>query len=151
MGIKPNFTKADVSREIQRQTQAIHNAIIFNMAYAGEKCVNLARSITPDTGFWDVTGNLRSSIGYMVMYNGTVVNQNFKQVKDGAEGVKTGQDLARSVGSQYKGAYVLVVVAGMDYAVHVESRGKDVLTSAEIFAENEVPRLMAKLKSMIRK
>jgi hypothetical protein len=39
----------------------------------------------------------------------------------------------------------LIVCAGMNYASHVEARGYNVLTSAEILSERLVPEMMKKL------
>ncbi len=92
---------------------------------------------TPERGFHDQTGNLRSSIGYVVVKDGKPVNVSFGAVKGGHAGVNEGQRLALQVGSRQTDGYALVVVAGMNYAVHVESKGRDVLTSAEKYAENK--------------
>ncbi|MGV4578106.1 hypothetical protein ACQ1R5_10635 [Ornithobacterium rhinotracheale] len=43
---------------------------------------------------------------------------------------------------KYPRGYVLVVVAGMNYALYVESKGYNVLSTAEQLAEREVPRLL---------
>jgi hypothetical protein len=68
----------------------------------------------------------------------------------GATGVKAGQSLARKVGSETTGV-CLVVTAGMNYAVHVESKGRDVITSAEQLAKRELPKMLAKLVENIKR
>ena len=55
------------------------------------------------------------------------------------------------IAAKYPKGYVLVVVAGMNYAVYVESKGRDVLTSAEKLAETELPKMLRQLKDNIRK
>ena len=54
------------------------------------------------------------------------------------------------VGKETKGV-ALVVVAGMNYAAYVEARGKNVLSSAEHLAERELPRMLEKLITNIKR
>jgi hypothetical protein len=70
-------------------------------------------------------------------------------VQEGSEGVKTGQNLAKKWGAKYKNGVSLVVTAGMNYAIHLESKGRDVLTSAELMAKQELPVMVAELKKNI--
>ena len=72
----------------------------------------------------NLSGNLRSSIGYVVFKDGKPVNIAFEAVKGGHVGVHEGQRLAQQIGENYTDGYTLVVVAGMNYAVHVESKGR---------------------------
>jgi hypothetical protein len=39
----------------------------------------------------------------------------------------------------------------MNYAVHVESKGRDVITSAEQLAKRELPKMLAKLVENIKR
>jgi hypothetical protein len=75
------------------------------------------------------------------------VHESYEAVKSGTDGVQEGASLAKRVGAKYSKGIVLVVTAGMNYAVAVESRGQDVLTSAEILAERELPRMLESLKN----
>jgi len=138
---------ADVRRQMEQHAKRVEKAMVFNMQYLGEQCVNVARSVPAQFGFHDQTGNLRSSIGYIVFNDGRPVHQNFKTVLKGSKGVTEGKKIAAEIGSGYPGKIVLVVVAGMNYAVEVESRGRDVLTSAEIFAQQRLPDLIKKFKT----
>ena len=61
------------------------------------------------------------------------------------EGIKVAEQLAASVGR----GYALIVVAGMHYALYVESRNYDVLDSAERLAEQIVPDMLRQLKSKV--
>ena len=71
-------------------------------------------------------------------------------VKGGHVGVHEGQRLAQQIGENYTDGYTLVVVAGMNYAVHVESKGRDVLTSAEKQAEKAIAKELADLVTNIK-
>lgn len=131
MGIKPNFRIEDVARTFDKLLDFIDQETVMALRYVGEKAVDHARTIKPPDeggrGFKDRTANLRSSIGYAVYYDGQLLESSYKGKPTGTT---TGQALADRIGNNTKG-YALVVTAGMYYAVYVESKGRDVLTSAE--------------------
>lgn len=149
MGISANFNINDIDATFKALLAEVDRQLIESLTRVGEEAVKLAKMIPPERGFKDRTGNLRSSIGYVVLVDGKPVNVDFAAVKDGYAGVNEGQRLALQVGSKTEG-YALVVVAGMNYAVHVESKGRDVLTSAEKFAEKEVAKHLADLVTNIK-
>ncbi len=149
MGISANFNINDIDATFKALLAEVDRQLIESLTRVGEEAVKLAKMIPPERGFKDRTGNLRSSIGYVVLVDGKPVNVDFAAVKGGHAGVNEGQRLALQVGSKTEG-YALVVVAGMNYAVHVESKGRDVLTSAEKFAEKEVAKHLADLVTNIK-
>lgn len=149
MGIKANFNQEDVSRRFAAFLDVIVEKQVKRLQELGEKCVMHAKSIPENIGFKDQTGNLRHSIGYMVFKDGIAIHEGYSQ--DGGEGVKVGQKLAKTIGSKYPEGVVLVVTAGMNYALYVESKGRDVLTSAEHLAQQELPKMLQKLVSNIEK
>lgn len=139
----------------KERIQRIDTALTMALCELGEKCVNHARDLDPVVGFNDVTGNLRSSMGYVVYRNGRPVKADFVQKSgpegDGSKGLQVGESLAKEIASKYPKGYVLVVVAGMNYAVYVESKNRDVLTSAEKLAERELPKILKQLRNNVRK
>lgn len=150
----PRFDEAQIRKMLAERMQRIENAIVFVLSYLGEQCVNKARELNT---YRDQTGNLRNSIGYVIAKNGRVIKSNFKRSakvkgesgrynKGSKDGTLSGRELARSLASQFTDGYALIVVAGMDYALKVESMGKDVLTSAEQFAEAELPGMLRQLQ-----
>lgn len=149
MGISANFNINDIDATFKALLAEVDRQLIESLTRVGEEAVKLAKMIPPERGFKDRTGNLRSSIGYVVLVDGKPVNVAFAAVKGGHAGVNEGQRLALQVGSKTEG-YALVIVAGMNYAVHVESKGRDVLTSAEKFAEKEVAKHLADLVTNIK-
>lgn len=160
MGIEAKFSHDDVKKRFDRFLSEIEDMGIETLVELGEKCVMHARELPPEIGFNDQTGNLRSSIGYSVFKDGVAVHVNFKQVRLGGEGIKEGQKFANKLGSKYKEGIVLVVVAGMNYALALEANGAyklksrrpyDVLTSAELLAKQELPKMVAELKNNISK
>lgn len=131
MGIKPNFSFQNVAKKFDALLDFIQDETVRALQYVGEQAVTYARSIPdPDhggNGFKDHTANLRSSIGYAVYYNGEQITGSYEGTP---EGTQQGQNLANKAAEGTRG-FALVVTAGMYYAVYVESKGRDVLSSAE--------------------
>lgn len=125
--------------------QKIQNVIRI-MRVVGEDAVNEARSYAKDNDWQDVTGNLRSSIGYVISLNGKTIDAAFDADIQGPQpkpkdGRKVGRELAIDI-SRGLPELALVIVAGMNYAVAVESRGRNVLTSAEIKAKLDLQKFL---------
>lgn len=150
MGIEAQFTKEEVQERFDAFLGQIQKQQIKRLQMLGEMCVNHARSIPKEQGFEDQTGNLRSSIGYALFVDGAAVHSSYQEVKGGAIGAKAGQELATEIGEKTNGI-CLVVTAGMNYAIHLEAKGKDVIASAEQLAERELPRMLEKLIDNIKK
>lgn len=151
MGITTKFSEGAVRSRFDKFIEAIERAQIRRMQYLGEMCVKHAREVPASVGFTDQTGNLRSSIGYMVFKNGVAIHESYQQVKEGNTGILQGQALAKKVGAKYTEGIALVVTAGMHYAVYLEAKGRDVLTSAELLAKQELPKMVADLKKNINR
>lgn len=144
---------SEVDAYLKAKAERIQMLTIRALAYLGEQCVRLARDRAPELSWIDHTGNLRSSIGYIISHKGNIIQySDFQQVKQGSEGTKTGKDFAAEIAKQFSNEYVLVVVAGMNYAEFVEARdNKDVLATPELFAKKELPKMFEKLKRQIAK
>lgn len=129
---------------ITDKMQNVKKVLYTTLARVGELAVNEARA---NGSYMDRTGNLRSSIGYIVVDNGNVVNVgDFNVVKEGEQGARGGEEFARSLVNEISGIG-LIVVAGMNYAVYVETH-RNVLSSAELLAEREVPSLLKQIGLM---
>ena len=154
MGIKAQFSPDDIHQEMLRRMQIIHNAYISGLDELGMRCVEEAR----DTGsYQDQTGNLRSSVGYLILEDGKVVREDFrvsekptKGKSDKVTGMNTARSLATSLALKYPAGLVLIVVAGMNYAAYVEARNRNVLSTAEHLCQAELPRMVAELKSDVK-
>lgn len=149
MGVKFTTSKAELDAIIESEMQKAHNLTLRALAYLGEKCIIEARDRPQEESWIDRTGNLRSSIGYIIAYNGNIVTYGgFGKTLNGGQGQYDGRRFAESLVSKYGNAYVLIVVAGMNYAEYVEAMdNKVVLASAELFARKELPRMLEKLKT----
>lgn len=152
--LKPKFNRKKLNAELQKKVQRIQRAIISRLQFVGETFVNNARNKNRDDGgFGDITGNLRSSIGYMVMFKGKPVFWSaFDVVEGGADGAAKGKRYIKKIANKYKdNGFVLIVVAGMDYAAAVESKSKDVITGSGLIAEAELKIAFETLKRKIKK
>lgn len=152
MAIKPNFTKDDVRKRFDAFLNDIEKKQIARLQSLGEMCLVEART---NKGYMMQTGALLSSTGYEVFVDGVAIHSQF-DAASGAEsnaaemGIKSGQSIAETIGKGTKGI-ALVVVAGMNYAAYVEAKGYNVLSSAEHLAERELPRMLEKLISNIKR
>lgn len=153
MGISANYTMGDVHNHIADYALRVHRATEKVLQYIGEQCVKLAR----EKGTYnDITGNLRNSIGYVLVKNGSIISKNFEAKIQSkvissvnGKGILEGEALANELASRVGKGYALIVVAGMHYAHYVETLNKDVLDSAERWADQQVPRLMQRLQSQV--
>lgn len=143
MGITQKTPASEIDRYIKEQVERITKAAIYNLQYIGEQCLNAARETN---SYKDRTGNLRSSLGYVIVVDGKIAYQsNFEVVLQGGTGAKSGIQFAKEVARQFPEGIVLIVVAGMEYAAYVSATGRDVLDSAELLADKLVPQILKRL------
>ncbi|MDR1161268.1 MAG: hypothetical protein LBK45_02915 [Tannerellaceae bacterium] len=141
----------EIDEALLKAAQQAEKLTIRMLSYLGEATVAYARGRSAAESWIDRTGNLRSSVGYVIVVDGKVEQlTGFKEILGGSEGVKTGKDLALELANQYTKAYALIVVAGMRYAELVEAiESKDVLAGPELFARRKLPEMEVKLNSQI--
>ena len=153
MGIRMTTKLSEVHDMLMREAERVERLTIRALSKLGEQCVTKIRDRAGDKSWYDQTGNLRSSVGYVIAHNKNIIQYStFNQVKQGSEGVKTGKDLAKELAKRYSNNYVLIVVAGMNYAEFVEAFDiKDVLAATELCAREQVPLMLEKLKRQIAK
>ena len=144
---------SEVHDMLMREAERVERLTIRALSKLGEQCVTKIRDRAGDKSWYDQTGNLRSSVGYVIAHNKNIIQYStFNQVKQGSEGVKTGKDLAKELAKRYSNNYVLIVVAGMNYAEFVEAMdNKDVIASTELWVKEQVPLMLEKLKKQIAK
>jgi len=137
MGLIPEFSQGGVNNRIDRFVMSIEKRIILTLAMVGESFVNDARNTKT---YHDQTGNLRSSIGYIIAKNGEIIQENTQGT---SEGQSHAREIANEVLRQNTKGFILIGVAGMEYAAAVEAKGYDVITGS-------VPAAKALLKSKIK-
>ena len=124
-GIFPIFSMNYVQNIFEDFVTERVNQEIAVLERIGEKFVNDAKTRGQ---YMDDTGNLRSSIGFIIAWDGKVI----KQVFNGKEpdGRDSGFIYAETIMKDYPKGLVLIGVAGMEYAAAVESKGYDVIASS---------------------
>lgn len=143
MPIKRFTPTAEIDRYITGRVEAIKKALVYNLCAVGEQVLNAAHLTN---SYKDQTGNLRSSIGYVVAVDGEIVQMSsFDTVKEGREGSRGGKEYAMQLVRDFPHGIVLIVVAGMNYASYVSAKGYDVLESSELLADKLIPQMLQQL------
>lgn len=175
MALTPKFTNAQLTAELERRMAMIEQAILSRLVRIGEQFVTNARERGT---YQDQTGNLRNSIGYVVLKNGQqwqgggfssiTVNADGRRRKDGSldkryksnrgksdtvvsDGANAGKKVIGEAAVRYPTGYVLIVVAGMDYAAAVESKGRDVLSGSAPDAVQGLKEAMAAITGKVQR
>lgn len=136
-GLKPLWKKSDVNKLFKKLGDRAEWHINQTLQLTGEEFVKAARL---SGNYKDRSGNLRSSIGYVIVRNGRILGRNFELADKGTDkqtGKREGEQLAMDLVKTFNTGYVLIGVAGMKYAVFVEAmENYDVLTNAANKAED---------------
>lgn len=139
MPIRQTTPERAIADALSAEAERLGRAVVRQLMVAGERVRNEA---VERGSYKDRTGNLRHSVGYVVLVDGRVASEAF----DGGEGGAESRRLSLEVARRFPRGAVLVVVSGMRYASYVAARGYDVLDSAELMAERIVPELLDELK-----
>jgi uncharacterized protein YycO len=139
MGIRNRATQSQIDSMFAVRLDRIETAIISRLMYIGETFVNNAKA---NGTYNDVTGNLRGSICYVVIKNG--------KKKSPGDIPANSKKRMRELMAQFNKGYVLIVLAGMDYASAVESKGKDVLTASSIIARAQLKTAITNFKRSLK-
>ena len=133
ISIEMDFDDASIEQMINDDLNAWFEELKNSCRSAAKKFVDGIRAKTPTEGSWNNrTWNLRSSIGFLLVFNGKIVEEYFPALSGGAEGSQIGKAYAEEIAllvNEGEGVQ-MVIVAGMEYAVFVEGNGIDVLTHA---------------------
>jgi hypothetical protein len=121
MALKSNFNESKSKREVQAQADTLYQKIINAFIYAAEDFIVNARGQAQSHvmgQYEDKTGNLRNSIGYFIFHNGELVHEKNEITAN----LSKVQDFIRPTGFQ------MILIAGMNYASYVESKGYNVIS-----------------------
>ena len=144
-GLKALFNPAAIQNFLRERIEAANEKVFESLQYSGEEFVNKARL---KLAYKDQTGNLRSSIGYIILKDGKVVDKSFELSEKGTDrrsGLKKAKEFTGELISQFPKGYVLIGVAGMNYAAAVENMGYDVITGSAP-QDNEIKDLLSAIK-----
>lgn len=149
MPIKMTTSTDEIAKFLRHAMAERRKALVNALRYLGERCINEAR----DSGtYTDRTGNLRASLGYVVLKDGKPLGSPTLIRGGTLDGKAMGEETIRQAISETNDeGYVLIVVAGMHYAKYVEAMGYNVLTSAQLLAERQAPIILNQLRLKWRK
>lgn len=145
-------TRNDIVKELERMKNIIHDHMINSFQLVGETCIKLIRDRSEGKPNWtDRSGNLRSSIGYILFVDGEPFidggfNLQSNKGNNPFKGINIGSEYAEKLGLSISERYVLVVVAGMNYASYVEKKDYDVIAFVEADARKQAEKLLKGLK-----
>ena len=142
----PEFTIADIENELNEFVDNAENDLIDVLDEIGNSVAEFARAFGQ---YQNRTGNLRTSIGYVVLDNGSPIRFGFSRrvLATAIQGRERAFEVLRELSLAENKGLVLIVVAGMDYAAAVQSYGYDVLYGGSVLGD----RLMIELENRINK
>lgn len=144
MKVGPKFSMADVRKKLEGAKQKMENVIVLRFQRIGETFIANARS--NDT-YKDQTGNLRSSIGYVILKDGEQIFGTFPGSTE--EGKARAAKTVEEAKAKAPRGFVLIVVAGMEYALYVEAMGYDVLTASGQIAANDLKKAVEQISKKL--
>lgn len=139
-GLKAMFSMNQVRNVLQEKVNSAEQKSIEALQYQGEEFINKARQ---DGNYTDRTGNLRASIGYIILKDGQEIDSSFPGGTN--EGAEQGRKAINEIAQGYTKGLVLIGVAGMNYAAAVESLGYDVITGSAPNS-NDIKDLLGAIK-----
>lgn len=165
MGIEARFTDKDISDLLKRQLDVIDRNILRIFRYVGQQFVKDARENVTDSIYsrtvydargnvrsrraWELTGNLRNSIGFFVYKDGILSSSEIEGV-EGDEAREKAKEYAESL-VEVEDGYQLIGVAGMEYASYVEAKGFDVITVASEVSIINLQNLLKKMSKELER
>ena len=140
--------KKEVNQYILNFSKRIESSLIFALEFLVAELQNHAKR---NASYQDQTSNLKSSIGGIVLKDGVPISyKGFEKEGQSDVGSRTGIEFLNSLISQNNQGYVIIVVAGMNYATYVENYyGLNVLKKTELRMQRELPKMITKLKKKI--
>ncbi len=144
-----NMKRITTSRELdemlEQQFADIDNLFFQRLVELCDERITLQRAKVSPEGYNDQTGQLRSSVGYIIYRDGKIRHENFELAPygtDKAPGLKAGRERALSQLRITEG-WGVVMVAGMEYASWLESNhNRTVLSSATFKLEDDMEYIL---------
>lgn len=141
-------TDAEIDQMFNDQFAQIDDFILQRFIELCDERIQIQRNKISPEGYDDRTGQLRSSVGYLIYKNGKVVHENFKLSPYGTDkepGIKEGRQLAFGQLRASEG-WGIIMVAGMEYASWLESNhGRTVLSSATFGLEDDLAYIVSQI------
>jgi hypothetical protein len=143
IGMSALFNKAQIANVFNQFIEQVDQKVLETYQFVGETFVDKARS--NDT-YKNRTNNLRNSIGYIILKDGKILDKNFKTSSGAGVGKKQGESFANSLVELYPKGWVLIGVAGMEYAAYVEKKHHLDVISGSVPESNELRSILDEIK-----
>ncbi len=138
----------EVELEFIRAKEEYDRKAVEWLSVLGERVVKYARE---HGSYTDRTGNLRNSIGYVVVQYGRIVTEDFSIGSGHGEAKAQARAYALEVARNLPANKTyLVWVAGMEYAKYVEAKGFDVLEGSGNWIESTAEKLKAEFVRFLK-
>ena len=138
-------TSRELDEMLEQQFADIDNLFFQRLVELCDERISIQRAKVSPEGYNDQTGQLRSSVGYIIYRDGKIRHENFELAPygtDKAPGLKAGRELALSQLRITEG-WGVVMVAGMEYASWLESNhNRTVLSSAAFKLEDDMEYIL---------
>lgn len=128
--------------------QRIQEALIYRLEALIAELQNHAKL---NAGYQDQTSNLKSSIGGVLLKDGQPVSY-ATFVKEGTAdtGDAIGEEFLNEMVKKVGSGFVILMVAGMEYATYVENQhGLNVLKATELKMQTDLVKIIKKLKTQV--
>ena len=138
----------EVELEFIRAKEEYDRKAVEWLSVLGERVVKYARE---HGSYTDRTGNLRNSIGYVVVQYGRIVTEDFSIGSGHGEAKTQARAYALEVARNLPANKTyLVWVAGMEYAKYVEATGFDVREGSGHWIESTAEKLKAEFVRFLK-
>ena len=149
MAIKAEFKVEGLERlqrKLSERKERLEKVLDMKLMQLAEEAVSHAKH---NKGYKDRTANLKNSISFALFHDGELVRMNIGQIPKPEESPQ-GQQGVQSALETYSNepdvvapkGYSLVIVAGMEYGVHVEHKGYNVLHLTKYFLRDEMRTIL---------
>jgi hypothetical protein len=143
INIEANFTQGDIDKITQDYLKRVIKVTQNELMQIGFQFVRDARLKAPPYSFNDDTGNLRSSIFFILQYDGELMHEDFEASVNGtdkAAGIAAAQAYAEELAGGVPKGWALITGAAMNYAGYVEALGYDVITGSTLGAQKKLEK-----------
>lgn len=138
-GLKALFSRKFIQDRLNQFEESYNSKMLKTLLIVGEEFLNKARI---NGNYQDRTGNLRASIGYIILHDGKILNNSFSGSNEGS---LKGNKVAKEISREYTKGFVLIGVAGMDYAAAVEAKSYDVISGSAPRSQ-EIKNILREIK-----
>ena len=147
--------KGSIADQLNAFTDNVRHAIISILQEEAMKTVDAIKKPIESGGYrkyLDQTGNLTSSIGYVIVVDGAIIDEYgySSALPTATQGAEQGANYARQIASTFTEGIVVIISAGMNYAAYVERRNLGGMTAGEQGLRAQIHTRMVELQSEIK-